>query len=454
MSATKVLLVDDEPGVRFGIRDFLESHGFEVEEAENCAKTKDAFIKVRPDVAVIDYKLPDGNTIDLLPSLRTIDPDVPIIILTGHGSIDLAVRAIKEGAEQFLTKPVELPALLVIIERLVEHRRMRQKQAAGQSRQKRTSINPFQGASPSIVRLAVDAKRILASDSPILIHGETGTGKGVLAQWLHDNGRRSEEAFVDLNCAGLNREFLETELFGHERGAFTGAVSSKTGLLDVAHRGTLFLDEIGDMETAVQPKLLKVLEDQSFRRLGSVRDRRVDVHLIAASHHDLGALVDDGSFRKDLFYRLNTIPLVVPPLRDRQEDIPVLARQFLAAVASDIGRPDAILSESAERALQAYGWPGNIRELRNVVERAVLLAERDMIEADDLRFDQPAREGGSIGDVNLSLLDVERLHLEGVLGRMDWKVAKAADVLGVPKSSLYQKIKKFDLVSPTGRSVE
>ena len=250
MSNIKVLIVDDESGVRFGIHEFLVTRGYKAEETNCCQGAENLFRSMRPDAAVIDYLLPDGTALDLLPRLKAIDPDVPLIILTGHGSIDLAVRAMKEGAEQFLTKPVDLSTLLVILERSLENQRNHRKQIARKSQQARQTVDPFIGASAAIKQLAKQVNRVLSTDSPILLLGETGVGKGVLTQWIHNNSSRCEEAFVDLNCAGLTRELLETELFGHEKGAFTGATATKLGLFEVAHRGTVFLDEIGDVRSA------------------------------------------------------------------------------------------------------------------------------------------------------------------------------------------------------------
>jgi DNA-binding NtrC family response regulator len=297
------------------------------------------------------------------------------------------VRAVKEGAEHFLTKPVELQALLVILQRLLENRRTHQRQLASKSRQTRETVDPFLGTSTAMRRLAEEAKKIFVAESPILIQGETGSGKGVLAKWLHNHGPRTEEAFVDLNCAGLSHELLETELFGHEKGAFTGATSRKSGLLEVAHHGTVFLDEIGDMDPQVQPKLLKVLEEKCFRRLGEVRDRHVDIRLIAATHQDLNALVREKKFRSDLYFRINTIPLIVPPLRERVEDILPLSHHLLHLIAAELGRSEVTLRPEAERALQEYPWPGNVRELRNVLERAVLLSDKNTLSREHLRFD-------------------------------------------------------------------
>lgn len=445
MPRNKILVVDDEIGIRFGIRDFLELKGYEVDEAASCREALELFRTSRPDVAIVDYILPDGNALDLLPRLKEINPHIPLVILTGNGSIDLAVRAIKEGAEQFLTKPVEMSALLVILQRILENQRNRQKQIAGKSRQTRQVIDPFIGTSACIRQLAEQARKVLTTESPVLILGETGTGKGILAGWLHNNSPRAEESLVDLNCAGLSRELLETELFGHEKGAFTGAIASKTGLFEVAHRGTVFLDEIGDVDPLIQPKLLKVLEEKRFRRIGDVRDRQVDIRLIAATCQDLSQLTREKKFRSDLYFRISTIPLTVPPLRERTEDIPVLARYLLENFTTDFGRGDISLSPDSEKALKAYPWPGNIRELRNVLERAVLLSEQNVLSPKDLHFDSPSTADAAFGDSSLTLIELEQKHIERVLQEERGQVDQAARRLGIPRSSLYQKIKKYGI---------
>ncbi len=447
MARNRILIVDDEPGLRFGVRDFLELQGYEIDEAESCREAQEIFRTSRPDIVIADYMLPDGTALDLLPRLKEINPDTPLLILTAHGSIDLAVRAIKEGAEQFLTKPLELPALMVILKRLLENQRNRHKQLASRSHQVRHAIDPFIGVSSAIRTLAEQAKKVLATESPVLILGETGTGKGVLARWLHDNSPRAEEAFVDLNCAGLSRELLETELFGHEKGAFTSATSSKQGLFEVAHRGTIFLDEIGDVDLQIQPKLLKVLEDKRFRRVGDVRDRQVDVRLIAATHQDIGQLVREKTFRNDLYFRVSTIPLAFPSLRERIEDIPIMAHYLLDKLATDLGRGEIELEPESIKALQAYSWPGNVRELRNIIERAVLLSEQKNIRLQDLHFDGHTNNRASYLDSNLTLNELEKQHIERVLIEEQGRVEKAASRLGIPRSSLYQKIKKYHLNS-------
>jgi DNA-binding NtrC family response regulator len=445
LTKNKILLVDDERTVRFALRRFLEAKGYEIEEAETCQAAQDVFRTSRPDAAILDYRLNDGNAVDLLPKLKAIEPHAGLIVLTGYGSIDLAVQAVKEGADHFLTKPVELPALQVILDRVIEHQRARRKDVALRTRQGRDEIDPFAGESPAVRQLRDEARRVLSSESAILIQGETGAGKGVLAKWLHRNGPRADEAFVDVSCATFSREFLETELFGHEKGAFTGAANAKPGLLEVAHRGTVFLDEIGDVEPQIQPKLLKVVEEKRFRRLGDVRDRIVDVRLIAATHHDLKELVREKKFRSDLYFRISSIPLVVPPLRDRTSDLPLLAEQLLAGFATDLGRPVMHLSKEAIVALQGYPWPGNVRELRNVLERAVLLCDGAILQPRDLRFEMPSSGGTGGWDTRLTLEELERQHIEKVLQEERGKVESAARRLGIPRSSLYQKIKRFGM---------
>ena len=442
MAKTRILLVDDEPAVRFGIQKFLQTNGYDVEAVDTCERAEGAFVLQRPAVVVVDYMLPDGNALELLPRFKALDASVPVIVLTGHGTIDLAVRAMKEGADQFLTKPVELPSLLVLIERSLENERNRKSRMAGESRDAREATNPFTGTSFVIRGFEEQVRKIVNSDSPILLTGETGAGKGVLAKWLHQNGPRSNEPFVDLNCAGLSREFLETELFGHEKGAFTGAVQMKRGLLEVAHRGTMFLDEIGDVDVQIQPKLLKVLEEKRFRRVGDVKDKVVDVRLIAATHQDLATAVGEGRFRSDLYFRINTIPLAIPALRERKEDIPILADFFLGQFAQ--GR-EIRFSPEALRALQQYNWPGNIRELRNMVERAVLLTEGPVIESDVLRFEILGPAGGAALDTSLTLEQLEKLHIEKVLAEERGRVEMAAQRLGIPRSSLYQKLKRYGI---------
>jgi DNA-binding NtrC family response regulator len=441
MTRNRVLIVDDEPSIRMAIRRFLTTSGFEVSDADNRSSALALARKERPDAIILDYKLRDCTALDLLPQFLAIDAEVAVIVLTAHGSVELAVSAIKEGAQQFLTKPVELPTLLVILNRTLDTQRSRQADQADRKKESRDVLDPFAGTSAAVRQLESDVEKIVSTDRPILIQGETGTGKGILSNWLHRNGRRKQEPFVDLNCAGLSKDFLESELFGHEKGAFTGAVQAKQGLFDLAHRGTLFLDEIGDVDLQVQPKLLKVLEDKRFRRLGDVKDRFADVRLIAATHHDMNNLVRTRRFREDLYFRISTIVLRLPALRERPEDIEALADDLLARISHELGRSGTSLAAPAVRALQQYSWPGNIRELKNVLERSLLLSERNEIQRGDLRFEHPTSEGAA-EDTRLTLTEVEARHITRVLKEEDGVIDRAAKRLGITRNTLYYKVRK------------
>jgi len=448
MAKAKILVIDDEAAIRFALRDFLEFHGMAVAEAETCAQAELKFRGEVFDAVTLDYALPDGSALDLLPRFKAIDAGVPVIVLTAHGSIELAVRSIQLGAEQFLVKPLDLPALLTVLGRVLDNERNRRRQVAAAVRDlPRRAPDLFLGSSDAIHRLEAQAARAAAADSPILITGETGTGKSELARWLHRHSPRAAEPLLELNCGGFTREFLETELFGHEKGAFTGAVAAKVGLLEAAHRGTVFLDEIGDMDVQIQPKLLKALEEKRFRRLGEVQDRKVDFRMIAATHQDLEALVHTRLFRADLFYRVSAVQLLAPALVDRVPDIPALAQYLLDRLTVDWGREPVRLSPSALSLLQRHLWPGNIRELRNVLERALLGAGSEVIEAQALDFASSPRRGSAEAGSKLTLREVERNHIAQVLAEEGGHVDRAARRLEVPRSTLYQKIKLYGLES-------
>jgi len=441
------LIADADRVVRAAIRRLLEERDWEVVEARSGHEAHEHLRHAPLDVVLLDDCLPGISVLELLPELRGMYPHTPLMVLAENASINSAVQLIKLGAEQFLPKPVELPLLLRMVERLYEARR---------TRSQPEELDPFLGTSPLIRHLETTARRVLDSDRSILIQGETGTGKGVLASWLHHKGPRANEPLVQLNCAGLSSEFLETELFGHERGAFTSAVSRKQGLLERAHRGSVFLDEVGDMDPLVQPKLLKVLEERRFRRLGEVEERSVDIRLIAATHQDLVERVRARQFRGDLYFRISTLPLRVPALRERPEDISLLAHTLLERLSHELGRPGLGLTAEAETALRAYPWPGNLRELRNVLERAVLLSSHATLRVADLEFNgfaiarmltDPLEESGNAPELHLTLREVERRHITRVLEAEGGHVGRAAQRLGIPRSSLYQKLRSLGLSS-------
>ena len=443
MLKSRLLIVDDEPGSRLGVSTYLETYGYDIQQADTLAAAMEQLRTQVPDLAIVDYALPDGTALDLLANIKRQGIDVPIVVLTGHGSIELAVMAVKEGAEQFLTKPVELASLALVVDRIIEHQQNSRRVLAVHSRQAPGEDGLFSGHSAAGRSLAHDARMAAECDAPILIEGETGTGKGMLARWIHSASARASESFVDLNCAGLPRELLESELFGHERGAFTGATAAKPGLVEAAHRGTMFLDEIGDTDLAVQPKLLKIVEEKRFRRLGDVGERRVDVRFVAASNKSLTALVDAGQFREDLFYRINTLVLRLPPLRHRKDDIPNLVQQLLQQLSREIRRPLPRIDADAMDALLAHTWPGNIRELRNVLERAMLVTTSPALRLADLRLNTSIRRAAAAADGG-TLKELEWRHIQRVLEEEQGSVARASQRLGIPRSSLYQKLKVRD----------
>ena len=455
MANERILVVDDQPALRSAIAQYLTSVGYEVHEAD-CASAAIKMVEsVQPHGAIIDYSLGDDNGLTVTDRVLEVDPNAVVIVLTAYGTIDLAVQAIKRGAEQFLTKPVELKVLDVVLRRaLAQRQATRVRHASSRSH----GPNPFLGSSAAIKQLESQAHKLASSDRPILLSGETGTGKTILAHWLHQNSARASAPFVDLNCAGFARELLESELFGYEKGAFTGAVGNKQGLLEVANRGTVFLDEIGDMEMQLQPKLLKVLEEKKIRRVGDVRDRLVDIRLIAASHRDLARRCAENQFRSDLYFRISTLPVRLVPLRERQEDIIEIASHLIGNLARELGRKEVDIATSAATALKAYHWPGNIRELKNVLERAVLLSDSDVLTDKDLAFEEvidsappftaTIAENGS----KMTLADIERRHIEAALAEEGGHVTATAKRLGIARGTLYAKLKEFHLEGAAKRA--
>ncbi|HWX55578.1 MAG TPA: sigma-54 dependent transcriptional regulator [Verrucomicrobiae bacterium] len=448
MNKAKILLIDDDRGLIAAVAEYLQLNGFLVEQAQSLKTAYAALEKEVPDIVIIDYQLPDGDAIEFLTSIKNMNVGTKSIVLTGYGTIDLAVRAIKEGAEQFVTKPVQLSVLVSYVRGCLEKQQIQRKQLARKRVAPRYEKDPFEGTSSLIQGLAEEARKIVHTERPILLQGETGTGKGVLSRWLHKNGPRADEALVDVNCAGLSKELLESELFGYEKGAFTGAANSKQGLVEVAHRGILFLDELGEMDLMVQPKLLKILEDSRFRRLGDVRERVADIQVIAATNRNLMQSVREMKFREDLYFRLSTFQLRIPPLRERPEDIPVIANSLLSNLSKDLARDQQKLSRGAENTLKLYPWPGNIRELRNVLERVALTCDDGVIKAEDLGLAQRGQSpAASMTGPGLTLAELERQLIARTLEEEAGRVAQAAVRLGIPRSTLYQKIKVYGLLA-------
>ena len=438
----KILIVDDQPSVRFGLRNLLEAEGWRAFEAENGQQALSIITEQSPQLILLDLRLPDTSGLDLLPRIRAIDDEVPIIILTAHGTIEAAISALKSGAENFLTKPFDPDSLLILINRMLEQSRVRRERFLLGLAREQVAAEYFPGQSETIRRIHATVERLASSDTTVLLQGETGTGKGMVANLIHRLSERSDKPFVAINCAGLSRELLESELFGHEKGAFTGAVSTKSGLFELAHQGTIFFDEIAEMEPAIQARLLNVLEQKRFRRVGGVQEKEVAVRIIAATNRHLQSEVRSGRFREDLFYRLSVMPITLPPLRERREDILPLAAHFIAHFNQKLNRRIEGLTARAEALLVAYQWPGNIRELRNIIERAMILCSGDRIHASDLPFGSATAQSES-RDEFLSLEELERLHIERVFAATGKNLSRTAEILGITRTTLYSKLRRY-----------
>jgi DNA-binding NtrC family response regulator len=457
-----VLIIEDEAILAKNIRAYLQRHGFEARVAESAEAGLAALDEFSPDAVLADYNLPGMDGLALLTELKRRDPRANVIILTGHGNIQIAVEAMKRGAADFLGKPVALEELRLVLQRVLSHKQLEGALEYYRERQaEQSGIDRLIGTSPAMLALKqklrqlIDAERgIREGPAPaVLINGETGTGKELVARALHFDGARHSHPFVELNCASIPANLLEAELFGYERGAFTDARQRKPGLVEAADHGTLFLDEIGEVDIAVQAKLLKLLEDRTVRRLGGLREQSVDVRFIAATNRDLEKMVREGRFRADLFFRLRIVDIAVPPLRARGDDVLVLARTFLKVHGARYGKPNLKLSESAERALGGYAWPGNVRELRNAVEQAVLLADKDVIEASQFPFCESLAAGygasgphveasAALPEGGVNLGDVERDLVMQALNRTGWNVTRAAQLLGISRDTLRYRMEK------------
>lgn len=444
-----ILLVDDDAEVLRLLGLFFEKKGWEVQRAAEASGAMDLYERDRPDLVLLDVGLPGVSGLQLLEVLRARDGDATVIMLTGQTDVQTAVEAMRLGAENFLTKPVELAHLDVATQRAFEKVDLRRRNRFFAERQGDARSTDALGRTPAMRELARQVEILADSDTTVLLSGETGTGKGFVAHLLHSLSPRSTSPFVEINAAGLSATFLDSEMFGHEKGAFTDAREQKRGLFELAHGGSFFLDEIGDLSLELQPKLLKVLEGQRFRRLGGTREIEVDVRLIVATNVDLERAVRAGSFREDLYYRLNVLPLRLPPLRDRgREEIADLAVRTLLDLRRRVGRGPSRLSSDALERLVHYAWPGNIRELRNVLERVLLLSSDagEILPAHlppEILGNGHATAGGA--EDSLSLQDVERRHIARVLAHHSGNRSRTARTLGISRATLYEKLARYSL---------
>jgi DNA-binding NtrC family response regulator len=448
-----ILIIDDEVAIRESLETLLEFEGYSVQSAETGEEGL-ARMAERPfDLVLLDFALPDRNGLEILADIRSRDPQLAVIMITAYGTVDNAVRAIQKGATNFIQKPWDNEKLLADVRAAVaRHRAEEENQQLKRALKQRYNFENIIGKSEAMLRIFDLVGQVAASRSTVLIQGESGTGKELIAKAIHANSPRKNQPFVPVNTGSMPTDLLESTLFGHVKGAFTSAISSKKGLFEVADGGTIFLDEIGTMSLETQSKILRVLQDRKFMHLGGVQEIHVDVRVIAATNIDLKVLTREGKFREDLFYRLNVITVDLPPLRNRTEDIPLLVNHFLAKFSTENSKPARQISPEALRPLMDYGWPGNVRELENVMERAVVLSNGPVVGIDLLPDavvgrGSPARMFDHQSDASLFEIveDCERRLIVDMLEKCSWNQTEAAERFHVPLSTLNQKIKRLNI---------
>ncbi len=449
----KILVVDDDASMTELLSERLKKRQFEVATASGAAQARVEFDALAPDVVVTDLNMPGQSGIQLCEWVATNRADTPVIVLTAFGSLDTAVAAIRAGAYDFITKPFEIDVLSIALERALEHRALRHevKRLRNLVDTARAMGGELLGESPVMRELKELLGRVASSQASVLITGESGTGKEVVARLLHEHGPRAAHPFIALNCAAMPEHLIESELFGHVRGAFTDARSDKVGLLVQAHQGTLFLDEIGDMPQSLQPKLLRVLEERKLRPVGGGKEVPFDVRLLSATHRDLEDAIAQGQFREDLYFRLNVIQVALPPLRARGNDVLLLAQSFIQAFAQQTGKPVRGLSPEAAERLSSYAWPGNVRELRNAIERAVALTRHENLTVDDLPERIRAYKVSHVlvasqdPEELVNLAEVEKRYIARVLSAVGGNKSTAARILGIDRTTLYKKLAQYKL---------
>jgi len=448
----RLLIVDDEVSIGDALRQVFEYEGHQVRVARDGPEALKMIKDSLPDLTFLDVKMPGMDGLEVLEEIRSLDSQALVVMISGHGTIDTAVEATRKGAYDFLEKPLDTDRLLVTLRNALEVKGLAD--SVERLRTEVESRHEIVGSSFQIRQVLERVERVGPTEARVLITGENGTGKELVARAIHRTSTRAKERFVEVNCAAIPSELIESELFGHMKGSFTGAVADRAGKFEQAHKGTLFLDEVGDMSLAAQAKVLRALEEGVVTRVGSSKSVQVDVRVVAATNKDLEAEIKEGRFREDLYYRLNVVPIELPPLRERREDIPMLVQHFVDLLQRKDGvTPREITREALER-LQTMEWAGNVRELRNTVERLLILSSGEAIEADDVDYLVSGRaEGGALG---VELLhaptfsefkdQAERAFLLQKLREHDWNVSETARVIDMPRSNLYKKIERYGLV--------
>jgi two-component system response regulator HydG len=451
-SKARILVVDDEPGARAGLEQLLRHEGHGVDTAEDGAAALKCAAEHPPDVVVTDLNMPNMDGIELLRKLREQDPDLPVIVVTASDDVSKAVVAMRAGAADYLTKPIDFDTLVVAIERALEQRELRV-EAENLRRQLRDrdgdGLQGLIGASTAMQKVYRTARQVAASRATVLVTGESGTGKGELARAIHALSPRAKQPFVSLHCAALAESLLESELFGHEKGSFTGADKRRVGRFEQANGGTLFLDEIGEIPALTQVKLLQVLQERTFERVGGNEPITVDVRVIAATNRDLVADVRDGRFREDLFYRLNVVHIEMPPLRLRGADVIVLANHFLHRFALENHKRVEGFTDKARSKLLAHRWPGNVRALENAIERAVVLCEGSLLDDDDLPFEAAPETQGGLRIPGSTMAEIERHAILKTLEAVDGSTTKAADLLDISVRTIQYRLHEYGLSKPS-----
>jgi two-component system nitrogen regulation response regulator NtrX len=454
-----ILLVDDEPGVRTALSGVLRDEGHQVDAVESGEECLDRVTRKAYDVILLDVWLPGADGLSTLARLRERQVDAQVVMISGHGNIESAVRAIKLGAFDFIEKPLSLEKTVLVVRNALRQRRLEAENRALRARVDRNL--QMVGESYAMRQLREQVAMAAPTNGRVLIYGENGTGKELVARSIHALSRRRGGAFVEVNCAAIPEELIESELFGHVKGAFTGAVSDRRGKFELADGGTIFLDEIGDMSLKTQAKVLRALQEQVVQPVGGTSSVRVDVRVLAATNKDLPAEIRGGRFREDLYFRLNVIPIFVPPLHGRQDDIPVLAEHFMAGFAREYGRRVKTLDRAAVAALQDYSWPGNVRELRNVIERLIIMVPGDTITARDLAFlDGPfavefeplapdADAQAAVVTLHAARTRFERDFILKALSAQQGNISRTAEILGVERSNLYRKMRALGIPART-----
>ena len=456
----RILIVDDEKNYLVILQELLKEAGYDVLTARSGAGGLVQVDEEEPDLVITDMRMPNMSGLELIKQIKARQPDLPVIVMTAFGTVDNAVEAMKSGAHDYILKPFENEQLLVTVDKAMKVRRLlAQNRMLKEELGRGSGFDTIVGSSQPMQHVFALVDKVAATRATVLICGESGTGKELIARAIHARSPRSEEPFVAVNCMALTETLLESELFGHEKGAFTGATGRRKGRFELADKGTLFLDEVGEISQALQVKLLRVLQERTFERVGGSIPIKVDVRIVAATNRDLARAVESGRFREDLFYRLNVVRLDLPPLRQRPDDLPLLVAHFLDKYAAEVGRPAPKMSRQALRAIYQHTWPGNVRELENALERAVIMAGDEILPSDLPLAMMPEREDSGMGvpgglTITEAVEELERRMIQKALGAAGGVQAHAAEALGITKSNLAYKMKKYGISPPEAGGAE